>query len=123
MILVLFVVSNIRNALERFLDYARNDCWGMLSRHDMLDFSTTLEMTVGGCLVAWRIVIPSVAEGSRELSPRAALSRHDMLDFSTTLEMTVEGCLAETTGGYLSCRPQWRHLVPLMPRTLSRIGC
>ena len=64
-----------------------------------------VEMTVGGMLSRddWRVfVIPSVAEGSREISPRAALSRHDMLDFSTTLDMTWE---------------------ELMPRTLSWIGC
>ena len=37
--IVLFVVSNMRNALERFLDYARNDMEGGIV------ISTTLDMT------------------------------------------------------------------------------
>ena len=37
-----------------------------------------VEMTGRGYLVAWRIVIPSVAEGSREISPRALLGRDDI---------------------------------------------
>ena len=37
-----------------------------------------VKMTGRECLVAWRIVIPSVAEGSREISPRALLGRDDI---------------------------------------------
>ena len=41
------------------------------------------------------------------------------------VEMTRVLRLVKTTGGYLSCRPQWRHLVPLMPRTrpLPGLSC
>ena len=47
-----------------------------------------VKMTGRECLVAWRIVIPSVAEGSRELSPCAALGRDDRRG-SLLVEMTT----------------------------------
>ena len=61
-------------------------------------------------------------------------SHHQVLNLESVMSSVAEGTLGQakrqsralhalrlvkTTGGYLSCRPQWRHLVPLMPRPVA----